>query len=164
MTTPRPDETGPSQNSSYRDTRSRSLQRMVRRFGFWVIGVGVHLLRNRLSGLGVEHADRTIRRDMLSLDSSEALAIANASGLVRVRPLHPDLDVSVGAANLFQFLHQLRDACRAHLDVGSEVIWGGKKATILGINRKAGIACVSVDGERRPAALSNMMPLTESKV
>ncbi len=31
MTTPRPDETGPSQNSSYRDTRSRSLQRMVRR-------------------------------------------------------------------------------------------------------------------------------------
>lgn len=32
MTTPRPDETGTSQNSSYRDTRSRSLQRMVRRF------------------------------------------------------------------------------------------------------------------------------------
>jgi len=30
MTTPRPDETGPNQNSSYRDTRSRSLQRMVR--------------------------------------------------------------------------------------------------------------------------------------
>jgi len=30
MTTPRPDETGPSQNSSYRDTRSRSLQRIVR--------------------------------------------------------------------------------------------------------------------------------------
>ena len=30
MTTPRADETGPSQNSSYRDTRSRSLQRMVR--------------------------------------------------------------------------------------------------------------------------------------
>ena len=30
MTTPRPDETGASQNSSYRDTRSRSLQRMVR--------------------------------------------------------------------------------------------------------------------------------------
>ena len=30
MTTPRSDETGPSQNSSYRDTRSRSLQRIVR--------------------------------------------------------------------------------------------------------------------------------------
>ena len=31
MSPPRPDETGTSQNSSYRDTRSRSLQRMVRR-------------------------------------------------------------------------------------------------------------------------------------
>ena len=30
MTTPRPDETGANQNSSYRDTRSRSLQRIVR--------------------------------------------------------------------------------------------------------------------------------------
>ena len=45
MTTPRPDETGPSQNSSYRDTRSSSLQRIVRRRSV-VSGFSFHAVRS----------------------------------------------------------------------------------------------------------------------
>jgi hypothetical protein len=129
-----------------------------------VIGIGVKMLRTRLSGLGVDKAYRTLRRDNMSFDSSDALAVANSSGIIRVRPIHPDLDVSVGAANLFELLNDLRDACRAHLDVGSEVIWGGKKTKILAINRESGTAMLNVEEKRQSAALCNIMPLIEGKI
>ena len=153
-----------SAGSRQHDVRSGSLQRMVRRFGFWVISIGVHLLRSRLSGLRVD--DANVRScDSLGANTRQSLAVKRPVRDVWVRKLHPNLDVAAEMANLFEFLDELRESCRRHWRIGDVGEWAGKRVTIAEINREAGIACVvSVNGERQPAALCNLMPLIESKV